>query len=227
MTTGTVAYRIKYSRRRSIGIIVTPDDGVIVRAPFRTPLHLIEKFVSSKSVWINKHLDNYSGMIRLNNIAVSERNSVLLRGKEYKLLVSAAVRNSVNLGEKEITFNFKDPADKSSLSKFIENWFKRVASDHIESTLKKILVTYDSYGFSPAALSVRSMKRRWGSCSSKGKITLNSELVKLDERYLEYVILHELCHLRHHNHSQAYYKLLSEVFPDWKETRKELRKYVT
>jgi predicted metal-dependent hydrolase len=227
MTTGTLAYKIKYSRRRSIGIIVTPDDGVIVRAPYRTPVHLIEKFVSSKSVWINKHLENYSGMVRLNNSAPSERKSVLLRGREYKLIVAKAARNSVIVAEEDITVNIKDPDDKTSVSKLIDTWFKRLAARHIASTLDEILLRFNSYRFSPSALSVRTMKRRWGSCSSKGKVTINSELVKLEDRYLEYVILHELCHLHHHNHSQTFYNLLSEVYPNWKETRKELRKYIT
>lgn len=70
------------------------------------------------------------------------------------------------------------------------------------------------------------MKGRWGSCNSKGRITLSTELIKIDGKYTEYVILHELCHLKHHDHSSAYYKLLAEVYPDWKTVRKELRKYV-
>jgi predicted metal-dependent hydrolase len=69
------------------------------------------------------------------------------------------------------------------------------------------------------------MKRRWGSCSNKGIITLSTELIKLPDLYLEYVIIHELCHLKHHNHGSGYYKLLSELFPDWKAARKDMRTY--
>jgi predicted metal-dependent hydrolase len=226
MTSGTVVYTIKYSHRRSIGIIVTPDDGVIIRAPYRTPSHIIDKFVRSKSVWINRHLENYSGMVRLNRYVQTERKSILLLGKEYKVILTLAKRNSVILGEDEISVQIKNPEDNVSVSKLIDTWYKRMAPKHIISATEEILARYTGYGFSPSSVSVRMMKRRWGSCSNKGKITINSELVKLDDRYLEYVILHELCHLRHHNHSQAYYKLLSEVYPDWKETRKELRKYI-
>jgi predicted metal-dependent hydrolase len=226
MTTGTVAYKIKYSRRRSIGIIVTPDDGVIVRAPWRTPSNLIEKFVREKSVWINKHLENYSEMVRLNHYSPAEKKSILLRGREYRLIVAGADRNLITVGDEEITVHIKSPDDPLSVSKLLDTWYKRLALKHIISTLEEIFVRYNAYGFAPTGVSVRVMKRRWGSCSSKGKITINSELVKLDDQYLEYVILHELCHLRHHNHSQAYYKLLSEVYPNWKETRNELRKYI-
>jgi len=70
------------------------------------------------------------------------------------------------------------------------------------------------------------MKRRWGSCSNKGVITLSTELIKFSDLYIEYVIAHELCHLKHHNHGSQYYTLLTEVFPEWKRVRKELRKYI-
>jgi hypothetical protein len=80
--------------------------------------------------------------------------------------------------------------------------------------------------FNPAGLVIRTMRRRWGSCSHKGIITLSTELIKLSDLHIEYVIAHELCHLKHHNHGSQYYKLLSEVFPEWKMVRKELRKYI-
>jgi predicted metal-dependent hydrolase len=70
------------------------------------------------------------------------------------------------------------------------------------------------------------MKKRWGSCSSKGKIAISYDLIRLDEIYAEYVIIHELCHLKHHNHSANYYKLLSEVYPNWKKVKGELKKFI-
>jgi predicted metal-dependent hydrolase len=85
---------------------------------------------------------------------------------------------------------------------------------------------YEDQMFKPTGLVIRTMKRRWGSCSTRGKITLSTELIKLPDLYIEYVIVHELCHLRHHNHGAGYYKLLSELFPEWRFVRKELRKYI-
>lgn len=70
------------------------------------------------------------------------------------------------------------------------------------------------------------MKSRWGSCSSKGKITLNTELIKLADKYIEYVMIHELCHLKHHNHGPGFYALMTELCPDWKRLRNELKSYI-
>jgi hypothetical protein len=80
--------------------------------------------------------------------------------------------------------------------------------------------------FKPTGLVIRSMKRRWGSCSNRGKITLSTELIRLADIYTEYVIIHELCHLKQHNHGPKYYELLSELFPEWKRVRKEMRAFV-
>jgi predicted metal-dependent hydrolase len=92
--------------------------------------------------------------------------------------------------------------------------------------MSKVLIEHEHQMFKPASLIIRTMKRRWGSCSGKGVITLSTELVKLDDLYIEYVITHELCHLKHHNHGSQFYSLLSDVFPEWKAVRKELKKYI-
>ena len=108
----------------------------------------------------------------------------------------------------------------------LEGWFKHIAQDKIRLKFREILVKYSNYGFRPTDLVVRTMKKRWGSCSSKGKIAISYDLVRLDEVYTEYVVLHELCHLKHHDHSANFYKMLSEVYPGWKKVREELKKYI-
>ncbi len=70
------------------------------------------------------------------------------------------------------------------------------------------------------------MKSRWGSCSNRGVIVLNTELIRLPDKFVRYVILHELCHLKEHNHGAGFYRLLSGLAPDWKAVRKELRTYM-
>ena len=93
--------------------------------------------------------------------------------------------------------------------------------------LNKVLKENEKQGFRPSGLVIRTMKRRWGSCSARGLITLSTELIKLSDLYIEYVIIHELCHLRHHNHGPHFYELLSEIFPDWKRVRKRAEKIYT
>jgi predicted metal-dependent hydrolase len=109
----------------------------------------------------------------------------------------------------------------------IGKWYRQEALEFLSRKLNEVLVKYRDLNFIPSTLVVRPLKSRWGSCSSKGKITINSELVKLDEFFSEYVLIHELCHLKYHNHGKDYYRLLGELVPDYKSIRKELRKYIT
>ena len=75
-------------------------------------------------------------------------------------------------------------------------------------------------------VSFRMMKRRWGSCGRDGRIVLNLRLAQLPDACVDYVILHELCHLRHHHHGRAFYQQLARVCPDWKERKKSLERFV-
>lgn len=222
----SIEYRIIFSRRRSIGISIGPDTGVTVRAPHRTSLKSIEKLVYSKSEWIRKHQINYKSSVRINNTKIQNGSKILFRGREYCIEVVKSNKNIIKLQEETIEIGLKDGENSEKAGSILEKWYRNIAEDLFRKKFEEILIQYKTYNFRPSELTVRALKRRWGSCTSKGKITLSSELLKLDDIYLEYVILHELCHLRHHNHGKEFYRLLSQVFPDWKQRRSELKRYI-
>jgi predicted metal-dependent hydrolase len=219
-------YKIIYSRRRTISISVSPDKEVTVRAPLSASLNTIEKFVNSRSQWVLKHLDNYNSHTRLNGL-IADGEKLLFRGKEYILRLIDDEKRQVLLSDNEMVVTAPVKKDPRAAERIIKKWYYDQAALLIPENIGIIIHKYESYGFEPTMITIRSMKRRWGSCSSKGRITINSELVKIDDIFTEYVILHELCHLKYHNHGSGFYKLLSLVFPDWKNVRKELRKYLS
>lgn len=221
-------YKISFSRRRTLSIIVSPGKGVVVRAPYRTPVKTIEKFVNEKSEWIKKSMRRFDMLTRIDTPAgYRDGDPVLLFGKEFKLKLRSSDIYGVRLGDNgtiEASFNKDD--NPLTIKLLLEDWFKFVAKDKLTSLFREILVKYKEEGFQPSGFAVKKMRSRWGTCSSKGKIALSYDLVKLDEIYTEYVILHELCHLKHHNHGAGFYKLLSEVYPQWKTVREGLKKYI-
>jgi predicted metal-dependent hydrolase len=221
-------YKIAYSRRRTISIVVSPDHGVVVKAPFRTPVRAIDRFVSEKSGWINKTLKNFNSLVRIDNQkGYSDGDSILLFGREHKLKLFQSDDYSVRLGSDDtIEAGFNKDNNPLIIKGMLEGWLKFLAQRRIPNILQEILSKYREYGFSPTGFVVRKMKSRWGSCSSKGKIAISYDLIRLDKIFSEYVIIHELCHLKHHNHGANYYNLLSEVYPDWKNVRGELKKYI-
>ncbi len=223
-----LTYKVILSRRRSISIIVSPDKGVTVRAPLRTSLKTIDKFVNQKSGWIIKHLENHSDLTRINQgkeYVDGERH--LLMGNEIILKIALSDKTFVKSENDTVEIGLKVPGNTKLIKEILEHWYKKKAFEILPLLLNNVLIRYGNYNFRPTGIAIRSLRSRWGSCNSKGKITLNIQLVKLGEKYIDYVIIHELCHLKHHNHGREFYRLLEEIVPDYKSIRKELKKFLT
>lgn len=222
-----IEFRIIYSGRRSIGICVRPDSSVIVRAPYRTSLKTINKIVSGKYSWVLKHRDNYR------NLENSSRKRLyisgethLYRGNESVLKIEKSSKPFIRFYNSTIDLGINKTDEKELIKRLLYKGYKNEAVSLFPVLLNKVISEHPGQLFKPTGLVIRTMKRRWGSCSNRGKITLSTELIKLTDFHIEYVITHELCHLKHHNHGPKFYELLSELFPEWKTARKELRKYI-
>jgi predicted metal-dependent hydrolase len=226
--TSDFQYKIIFSRRRTISIIISPDHGVVVKAPYRTPVRTIDRFISEKSDWIKKTFNKFNSLERIDNSdGYSDGDTILLFGREYELRLIRSNKKYVRLVDNAtIEVGFNSENNPLIIKALLEQWLKLIAREKLEIQFRETLEKYRDYGFSPAGFVVRTMKKRWGSCSSKGKIAISYDLIRLNEIFSEYVIIHELCHLKHHNHSANYYNLLSEVYPNWKKARQELKKYV-
>ena len=222
-----IDYKVIFSRRHTISICINPDKGVIVRAPYRASIRTISQFVQKKSDWIIKHVENYSKLRRLNHDKkFTDGEYFLFMGKENILKIRYSPESYVNHNDNTIEVGTGDK-DSGRVKVLLERWYSQKAREVFSERMEEILKKYRDYYFSPSKLVVKTLKSRWGSCTSKGNITLSSELIKLHEIYIEYVIIHELCHLKYHNHGKDFYKLLGELIPDYKTIRKELRKYIT
>jgi hypothetical protein len=222
-----IEFRIVYSKRRTLGISILPDTSVIVRAPYRTPLKTIFRIIQEKSAWIIKHRDSYQQKEKRKlNSSLIDGEKQLFRGEECVLHIFLAKKPVVRFSENTIEIGVDKVDDQQSIRRMLYKGYKTAASEIYTEMLNKALKTHEKQMFKPIGMIIRTMKSRWGSCSRKGMITLSTELIKLPDIYIEYVIIHELCHLKHHNHGKEYYNLLSELFPDWKIVRKDLRDYI-
>lgn len=211
-----------------MSIIIRPDKSVTVRAPLRTSRRSIERFVQSKSAWILKHLNKKPGIKLANNDKKYVDGEIFLYlGKEYKLQMIVSAEQYVRLNGELLEVGQEDLTDTGRTKFLLARWYILTARKDLTERLRDILNRINELRFEPSGLVIRQLKSRWGSCSSKGKITLNSELVKLDPALINYVIIHELCHLKHHNHGPDFHKLLGELIPEYKLLRKNLRKFIT
>jgi predicted metal-dependent hydrolase len=200
---------------------------VIVRVPYLTSFKTISRIVNEKYSWIIKHRDNYR---KLDHSSVSKTyitgETHLFHGNQSVLKIEKSEKPYVRFYESIIALGTEKTDDPIAIKQLLYRGYKNEALRYFPESFNKVLRENENQSFKPTGLVIRTMKRRWGSCSNKGIITLSTELIKLSDLYIEYVIIHELCHLKHHNHGPQFYKLLSEVFPEWKTVRKELRKYI-
>jgi len=221
-------YKTIFSRRQTISIIVSPDKGVIVKAPYRTPAKTIDRFVTEKSEWIRKALDKFSTLIRLDKPeGYSDGDTLLLFGKEHTLRLIRGNRYSVNLGrDNSIEISWSDNNNPLLIREILERWFSFVARQQLPGEFREVMLKHIDHGLHPTGFKVRKMKTRWGSCSSRGGIALSYDLIRLSRECREYVMVHELCHLRHHDHGKGFYDLLTDLYPGWKEIRAEIRRHI-
>jgi len=224
---GDIEFAVIFSRRRTLGISVLNDSSVVVRVPYRTSFRTITRMVEEKSSWIIRHRDYFRNQQQTRPVKSYTNGSIhSFRGNSLILNIQESRKPFVRFEGSTIEMGLEKTGDEISVSRLLKKAYKNEAQSLLPSMFINVLERYKEQKFSPTGLVIRSMKRRWGSCSNKGKITLSSELVKLNETHIEYVIIHELCHLRHHNHGSKYYELLGELFPEWKKVRKEMRGYV-
>lgn len=147
----------------------------------------------------------------------------LYLGRQYRLKVTKHRESSVKLIGRFLHARHAVKTDKEAIKDLVASWYHDHAVQFFDARLAKCLEGAKSLGLQqPPKLTVRSMTRRWGSCTKVGNISLNVDLVKTPIHCIDYVIVHELRHLKIHNHSPAFYRLLSQCMPDWKERKERL-----
>jgi predicted metal-dependent hydrolase len=126
----------------------------------------------------------------------------------------------------QINVYLTDSSKKNRIKTLVVGWFRQRAEIVFRELFDAMAAKAERHGISVDSFDIRRMKNRWGSCTTEGRILLNSDLIIAPKMCIEYVIVHELCHLREHNHSPAFYRLLLALMPDWERRRERLNQCV-
>lgn len=208
---------------RKVIIRVHPDSTVRVNAPSGASLAELKAAVSKRARWICKHLDKLeaSAVHLLPREYVSGETHYYL-GRRYLLKVFLVSRQeeSVKLlrGQLQVKTYSRD-ADR--VKKLLLGWYRERAMQQFAGRLTQ-LVTSISWLKEPPCWQLKRMKKQWGSCSSDGTLILNPSLVKAPSDCINYVLVHELCHLKEHNHGRGFYMLLNKTLPGWQDSKAKL-----
>jgi len=218
----SIRYELRYlASRRTLGIEVHPDGGVVVRAPVGYPEAQIIDRVRKRARWISRQLaefDGYRPRTPERQYIPGETHSYL--GRQHRLKLSAGAKPEVRIARGVLSATLPDPSDRSKVRNLILRWRLRVARQVFGEILEASLARVP--GTATPRLIVRAMNSRWGSLSNAGTMTLNVKLLGASRQCIEYVITHELCHVRHRNHDSRFFRLLGQVMPDWERRKRRL-----
>ena len=226
--TQTIEYEITLMPRKTLAISVHPDLSITVKAPEGTDPHQIEQKVQQRAAWIRKQQRQFE--IFLPDVPprqyVSGESHRYL-GRQYRLKVielPAGALEHIHLTRQflEVHVHDKTPAHVREL---VSAWYHRQAHQVFQERLAACLPKFVRDNLSAPSFVVRRMQSSWGSCSSKGTISLNIKLIQAPKEYIDYVLTHELCHLKQLNHGAEFYELLSRVMPNWQEKKEELDRF--
>jgi len=218
----TIEYQVIFSDRTTLGITVDPEMEVLVKAPVGTNLEKIAEKVRKKAPWILKQQNYFLGFYpKITQRKYVSGESHFYMGRQYLLKVTPAQKPEVKYKGKTIEVF---TTDNSKAEELLQSWYREKAKIKFSEIAEPIIQRFKKYNVEPKALYIQEMSKRWGSCTPKGKIILNPELIKAPKACIEYVITHEMCHLIHHDHTQKFIDLQTKEMPDWEKWKDKLEK---
>ncbi len=226
-----IEYTIKYSNlASSLKIIVDAKDGVQVTAPLQYNDLTISSIMQDKSIWILEKLDYLSVLAGCSvPRMLVDGEQLFFLGKRFTIKVNTsdkAIDNAVIINGQQMLIEVPRAAYQDGRTAAVRNtlvkWYKKQASFIINN---RIYLYADNIGVELAKIRIKEQKHRWGSCSGKGNLNFNWHLVMAPLNIIDYVIVHELCHLKRLDHSPVFWSLVKAVLPDYQIRRQWLKQY--
>ena len=197
---------IIYKNNKNMYLRIKDDLKIVVTAPLKISEKKIQKFVESNIDYISKVI------IQKEEVLAKKKDKFQYLGKLYDICY---------INERKIFLGDEKALIGKNVN--IDNWYKKNAIEVFENYYNSCFQNFKEAKYKPL-LKIRKMKGKWGVCNITNKtITLNLELIKLNQKYLIYVIYHELCHLKHPNHSKDFWALVEKYVPNYKQIKKEMK----
>jgi hypothetical protein len=221
--TTTIQYDLHFAPRKTLGIDVHPDLSITVVAPQGSDLTDVAARVKKRGAWIlrqQREFELYLPLVPPRQYVSGETHRYL--GKQYRLKVVADAVERVKLTRGRLFVYTPDPQQREQVQALLTEWYRGHAQHVFTERLAACFPRVAKYGLAYPELEIRQMEKRWGSCTAEGKVLLNLRLIQAPKKLIDYVVMHELCHLKEHHHGTAFYALLDRAMPDWRERRQLL-----
>jgi predicted metal-dependent hydrolase len=223
----TIGYGWCHSRRRTLGMTIRPDKSVSVRVPMRTPVRDVRAFVTQRAEWILKIWKKMDAQPARPEQGYCEGSIILFQGRGLRLVFETGTPCSLRLRDGVLLLNSPDPPSEESVRRMIEGWYGQQMLEIVRERSTACHRSMQEEGIPLPSISIRFMKTRWGSYSYRtGRITLNLSLIKAPPACLDYVIIHELCHIKVRHHGADFWRMVARYRPDYLSERRQLRQYI-
>lgn len=223
----TLAYQLKRSpRRRTVAISIHPEQGLVVYSPARLSAKWLEEVLLQKAAWIlskTQEAEHARAQVAQPRWAAGE--TLPYMGTAYPLRVThdpapTGIRLDDDVIVLNLPFEFPHLVGPERIRAEVLGWYREQARRVLMNRVRHFL---ELTGLHARIVRVKDQKRRWGSCSAEGALNFNWRLILAPPEILDYVVVHEICHLRMLNHSPAFWRLVGGVLPDFRERRAWLR----
>lgn len=208
---------------KKVRIHVHANGNVEVEAPVSISLQDVTRAVYKRAGWISRKLDEASSFrehVLPREYVSGETHFYLGRRYQLKLIEAKSKTSSVKLKAGEIAVELAD-LEKSAVRQRLNDWYRMRAAEYLTDRLEDVALSLPWVEKAPQ-LKLVSATKQWGSCSPSGTINLNPWLIRAPRECIDYVLVHELCHLKEHNHSERFYALLDKHCADWRHTKAKL-----
>lgn len=222
-----IPVEVRPNARRStrIGVVLDPQGFVVLDAPPNVSMEEVRAVIVEHRRWLWHKLKALDGRDTLSSrLSYADGEILHLLGKTLTLKVLPGLFEALVVTEKQVTLT-SPQTDPHHVKAQLTRWYQ----DEAQRVFTDVLASFASLPWLADAAPPwkhRYMRSQWGSCSASGRLSLNTHLVKTPQRLIEYVVLHELCHLQHHNHGRRFHALVTRHMPDWQARSNELNKYL-
>ncbi len=221
--TQEIFFELQRSGRKTLAIEVHPDSSVHIIAPKESSIQDIEQKVEKRAHWIIKqqhYFEQFLPRTPERNYISGETHYYL--GKSYLLKVNLGVVNQVKLKAGKLEVVCKGEIRQETVKKLLAQWYYQHAEKKFNALALEAYSKFKEYDFKMPNMEIRRMAKRWGSCNTIDKITINPEIIKTASKCIEYVLVHEMCHLVEPNHTKKFYNTLTAVMPNWQKWKDKL-----
>lgn len=215
-------FKIISENRKTMSIFVYPNKSVLVKVPLNANKDDINDFLRRKSSWIQTQMDFFDREKIVTIDSLSNGSEIFFLGKQYQLVIKKSAENSFSVKKEKNIILLSVPSNTSNEKsiEYLKNWLREKVVHEFYLALKRNVQKFSQLKNIPG-IKIRKLSRRWGSLC-KGNIILNPNLIFSSRACIDYIVIHELCHLFVKKHNSQFYSLLGSKIPNWRDVKKKL-----